>query len=257
MRRTAISRRRFVIGATAAAATLAGCTGNETADGDNSGDGGSVDAPDSGSTETPSASQEPVETAAGESESMPGNSPDLDCSRLTGNPVPYDASDTLFVFSFDYIDSWELADPLAGPGGRTQGITSPVVTVDGERESAGIQVIQSTDALSASEVDSEIASGTESQYARFQVVGEQEFDGETVRVVGISDSDSSFYQMWLPYGPADQRQYYSLTVNTLTSILRMNEDNESVTLCNDPVYAAVETVRESLRPNPDTTIEEV
>ncbi|WP_340098918.1 twin-arginine translocation signal domain-containing protein [Salinibaculum salinum] len=254
MRRTTISRRQFVTGATAAAAALAGCTGSETADGDNPGGSNSGDGSDSESTATPSTTQE---TVTGESGSTPGNSPDPDCSRLIGNPVPYDASDTLFVFSFDYIDSWELADPLTGSGGRTQGITSPIVTVDGEQESAGIQVIQSTDVLSASEVDAEIASGTEGQYARFEVVGEQEFDGETVRVVGISDSDPSFYQMWLPYGPADQRQYYSLTINTLTSILRLNEDNESVTLCNDPVYTAAETVRESLRPNQDTIIEEV
>lgn len=253
MKRATISRRRFVIGATAAAATLAGCSGSETADGDNSGDSNSGGASDSDSTDAPSTTQE---TTAGESGSTPSNSPDPDCSRLTGDPVPYDASDTLFVFSFDYIDSWELATPLTGSGGQTQDITSPIVTVDGERESAGIQVIQSTDALSASEVDEEIASGTEGQYARFQVVGEQEFDGETVRVVGISDSDPSFYQMWLPHGPADQRQYYSLTINTLTSILRLNEDNKSVTLCNDPVYTATDTVRESLRPNPDTTITE-
>jgi hypothetical protein len=249
MRRAPISRRRFVLGATATAATLAGCSGSETADNENS-----DDTSDSGSADAQGTTEG---TVAGESGSTPGNSPDPDCTRLTGNPVPYDASDTLFVFSFDYIDSWELATPLTGPGGRTQGITSPVVTVDGERESAGLQVIQSTDALSASEVDEEIASGTEGQYARFQVVGEQEFDGETVRVVGISDSDPSFYQMWLPYGPADQRQYYSLTINTLTSILRLNEDNVSVTLCNEPVYTAADTVRESLRPNPDTTIEEV
>ena len=257
MRRTAISRRRFVIGTTAAAATLAGCTGNETADGDDSGDSGSSNALDSGSTDTSSATEESDETAAGESGSTPGDSPDPDCSRLTGDPIPYDASDTLFVFSFDYIDSWELSDPLVGPGGRTQAITSPIVTVDGERENAGLQVIQSSDGISASEVDQEIAAGTEGQYARFQVVGEQEFDGETVRVIGISESNRSFFQMWLPYGSADQRHYYSLTINTLTSILRLNEDNESVTLCNDPVYTAADTVRESLRPNPDTTIEEV
>ncbi|MEF8881100.1 MAG: hypothetical protein V5A34_01070 [Halapricum sp.] len=243
-------------GTTAAAATLAGCTGNEAADDDNSGDS-SGDKTDSESTNVSNAIQETDETSEEESDPAPGSSPDPNCSRLAGDPVPYDASDTVFVFSFDYIDSWELAEPLAGPGGRTQGITSPVVTVDGEPESAGIQVIQSSDPLSASEVDSEIAAGTEGQYARFEVVGEQEFDGEMIRVVGISGSDPSFYQMWLPYGPADRRQYYSLTINTLTSILRLNEDNESVTLCDDPVYTAAETVRESLRPNPDTTIEEV
>ncbi|MEF8814976.1 MAG: hypothetical protein V5A55_14365 [Halovenus sp.] len=242
-------------GTTAAAVALAGCTGNETADEDNSGDSGSSgDTTDSESTNVPGAIRETDETSGGESDSTPGSSPDPDCSRLAGDPVPYDASDTTFVFSFDYIDSWELTEPLVGPGGRTQGITSPVVTVDGERESAGIQVIQSSDPLSASEVDSEIAAGTEGQYARFEVVGEQEFDGEALRVVGISDSDPSFYQMWLPHGPADRRQYYSLTINTLTSILRLNEDNESVTLCDDPVHTAAETVRESLRPNPDTAI---
>ncbi|MUV89260.1 hypothetical protein GJ629_04565 [Halapricum sp. CBA1109] len=150
-----------------------------------------------------------------------------------------------------------MSEPLVGPGGRTQGITSPLVTVDGERESASIQVVQSSDGISASEVGREVTAATEGQYARFTVVDEQEFDGETVRVVGISESDRSFFRMWLPYGPADQRQYYSLTINTRTRILRLNENNESVTLCNDPVYTAADTVRESLRPNPETTIEEV
>lgn len=256
MRRTPISRRRFVIGATAAATALAGCTGNETTESDDSGDGGSGAGSGSNPSDSPNTTQG-TETAADESDPTSGNSPDPDCSKLTGEPIPYDASDTLFVFSFDYIDSWELSDPLVGSGGRTQGITSPIVTVDGEQESAGIQVIQSSDGISASEVDREIAAGTDGQYARFKVVDEQEFDGETVRVVGISESNRSFFQMWLPYGPAEQRQYYSLTINTLTSILRLNEDNESVTLCNDPVYTAADTVRESLRPNPNTTIEEV
>lgn len=145
MRRTTISRRRFVIGTTVTAATLAGCTGSETTDGDRS-DDSSGDASDGGSTDTPSTT---METVAGEGDPTAGNSPDPDCDRLTGDPVPYDASDTLFVFSFDYIDSWELAAPLAGPRGRTQGITSPIVTVDGERESAGIQIVQSAEALSA------------------------------------------------------------------------------------------------------------
>jgi hypothetical protein len=252
MQRTIASRRRFVLGATAAAASLAGCTSSETPDGA-AGDDDAGSAPDTGSP----ASQAAAGTTAGDGDATPRDDPDPDCSRLTGDPVPYDASDTLFVFSFDYIDTWELDDPIAGSGGRTQGIASPTVTVDGERESAGIQVVQSTDALSASEVDAEIAAVTDGQYARFEVVDEQAFDGETVPVVGISDADPSFFALWLPHGPADQRKYYSLTISTLTSILRLNDDNQSVTLCDDPVHAAVETVRESLRPNPGTTIEEV
>ncbi|QSG04392.1 hypothetical protein HSR121_0031 [Halapricum desulfuricans] len=257
MPRTFISRRRFVTGATVAAAAFAGCAGSETTDGGNPADSGSSGGPtDSESTTVPNAIQETDKTSGGGNDSTPGSNPDPDCSRLAGDPVPYDGSDTTFVFSFDYIDSWELTEPIVGSRGRTQGITSPVVTVDGERESASIQVIQSADPLSASEVDSEIAAGTEGQYARFEVVSEQEFDRETIQVVGISDTDPSFYQMWLPHGPADRRQYYSLTINTLTSILRLNEDNQSVTLCDDPVHTAAETVRESLRPNPDTTIGE-
>jgi hypothetical protein len=169
--------------ATAAADIFTGCTDTETADGDNSVGSGSTDATDGESTDTPSATQEAVETAACENDSTPGDSPDPDCSWLTDNTVPYDSSDTLFVFSVGCIGSWEVTDSVTGSGGRTQDTTSPIVTVAAKRENAGTQVIQSTDALSASEVDDGISSGIEGQYARFQVVGEQEVDGETVRAV--------------------------------------------------------------------------
>lgn len=216
----------------AAAVGVAGCSG---------GDSSTAEGGDSKSTTSGNGD------ASGDS--GPDDSPDPDCSRLAGSPTPYDTSGTPFVFAFDYVDSWEVDDPLQGPGGRTQGVSSPIVTVDGETESAGLSLGQKFEPLTAAEVDEAIDSSTGGDYAPAEVRHEQSFGDETIRIVGFPDATIPYYETWLPYDGS----YYHLTMTLLTSILRTEEGE----LCLDETVAGIETVRESLRPNPGTTIEEV
>jgi len=242
-----VSRRKLLLGLTTTTAVgLAGCSGGGS-DADSSGDDESDD-PSPGTVTA--ASTEP------DSASTPNDSPDPNCARLTGSQTPYDASGTPFVFSFDYVDSWTVEDPLLGPGGRTQGLSSPVVTVDGETESAGLTVIQKFDPLTAAEVDKAVADNTSGQYNPAEVVHEQEFNGETVRVIGLADAALPYYEMWLPYGD-DEARYYPVSLQLLTSIIRLDGDNVARELCLDATVDGAETVRRSLRVNPDSTIGEV
>ncbi|MCT9098144.1 hypothetical protein [Haloarchaeobius sp. HME9146] len=244
-----VSRRRFLLGTSVATAGLAGCTGGgetDTSNGGGSTDSGQTDA--SGGSSGGGGDQSETST--------PNNDPDPDCTRLEGSPTPFDVAGTPFVFTFDYIDSWQPKDPLAGPKGRVQGFSSATVTVDGETESAGLTVMQSYEAMTAAQVDEAISDAVSGDYARFEVVAEQEFNGETVRVVGSPDEDVYYYKVWLPYGDGDAR-YYPLELSLMTSIVRLDEENVAQPLCVDATVASIETVRESLAVNPESTIEEV
>jgi hypothetical protein len=251
-----VSRRRVLLSAAAAATTgLAGCTGGDESaatSGDGGGGGDGATTP----TATAAGGDGSGGRDAGTPEATPTPSADPDCSRLAGSPTPYDAAGTPFVFTFEYVDTWELQDPLEGPGGMVQGISSPVVTVDGETESAGLTVGQKFEALTEAEVEDAVSGATDGEYARSTVVAEPSFGGETIRIVGFEDVELPTYQTWLPHGDGEAR-YYELTMMLSSSILRQDEDGESQTLCLDSTVAGIETVRESLAPNPETTIAEV
>jgi hypothetical protein len=242
------TRRAFLAGTGAAMMGLAGCAG----DGGDASPGAGTPTPDSsdpdptGDTPTGSSGQTATPDSTGS-----GAGPN--CASLTGQPTAFDAADTPFVFTFDYVDSWTVQDPLEGPGGRNQGVTSPIVRVDGETESAGIRVAQRFDPLTATQVDEEIADSVSGEFSPFEVVHEQEYAGETVRIVGVSDAELAVYRFWLPH----DGQYYPVEMDVLTSILRFDEQNRQVLLCLDAIQTATETIRTSLRPNPETTIETV
>lgn len=238
-----VSRRKLLLGLTTAAATgLAGCSGG----------GSDADSPagrdDAGSS--------PGTTAGPGSAGTPNDSPDPNCARLTGSLTPYDVSGTPFVFGFDYVDTWTADEPLEGPGGRVQGISSPTVTVDGSTESASVALSQEFDPLTAAEVDDTIADSVSGDYARAEVVDEQQFDGETIRFVGFPNTTLPYYQTWLPYGDGEAR-YYPVTLELRTTIFRLDDDNAAQELCVDTSVESIETVRRTLRPNPDSTIAEV
>ncbi|MEF8870888.1 MAG: hypothetical protein V5A41_04590 [Haloarculaceae archaeon] len=248
MQRSETTRRLFLLGTGATVAALAGCSGSDSDGGGEDPDGESGPTTDTGE---PTATSEP--SADDGSGTTPNNSPAPDCTRLTGQPTGYDAADTPFVFTFDYVDSWTVGTPLEGPGGRSQAVTSPIVSVDGEPESAGIRVGQRFEPLTATQVDAEIADAVSGQYSPFEVVHELEYAGETVRIVGFPDAELGFYRLWLPH----EGQYYPVEIDVLSSILRFNDQNEQELLCLDPIQTATETVRTSLRPNPATTIDSV
>lgn len=221
-------------------AASSGSSGGSGGSSDGGGGGGGSDG-GSSSDET----DEPTATATA--------SADPDCSLLAGSPTPYDASGTPFVFTFDYVDSWTLQDSVQGPGGMIQGIISPTVSVDGETEAAGLTVAQKFEALTAAEAES--AAPDVEEYPDRMDVTEQSFGGETVRFYSVAGSDIPFYQAWLPHGDGETR-YYELTLMLNTSILRAG-GGPTQTLCLETTVAGSETVRQSLVPNPDTTIAEV
>ena len=243
-----LSRRRVLLSAAAATTTsLAGCTGGDepsdtgagtpTATASDANAGGTVGA----------AGADDAENTA---TTTPASGPDPNCALLAGSPTPYDAAGTPLVFTFDYVDSWELQDPIQGPGGMIQGISSPVVRVDGETESAGLTVGQKFEALTAAEAEA-AAPDAEAYPDRFNVT-EQAFDGETVRFYSIAGAELPFYQAWLPHGDGEAR-YYELSLMLNTSILRVNEG----TLCLENTVPGIETVRTSISANAETTIAEV
>jgi hypothetical protein len=164
----------------------------------------------------------------------------------------------VYVFAFDYPETWTVGEPIPGQNGRFQQITSPAVPVDGDPRTATIRIGQSVPALSASEVEAEKDEQTTRDVDRLAVVDEQTFDGETVEVLGFPDVLPSDYPpayiLYLPYGSGSNRRYYRTSIVTYTDIFGL-EDEETDT-CNGHIRTAVETVRSSLRPNPETTVDD-
>lgn len=233
-----VSRRKLLLGTTMVATVLAGCSGGGSDAGGSAGEDGAGSSAGTGAAST-------LE-----------EDPDPNCARLTGSPTAYDVGGTPFVFGFDYIDAWTVDEPLEGPGGRVQGISSPTVTVDGSTESASVAITQQFDPLTAAEVEEAVADSTGGEYARAEVVDEQQFDGETIRFVGFTTTVLPYYQTWLPDGD-DEARYYPVTLELRTTILRLDDDNVARELCVDASVEGIETVRRSLRPNPESTIAEV
>lgn len=226
-----ISRRQILQRtlATAAAVGVAGCSGGESSTAD-----GGEESQSSGS-------------AGG---STPNDSPDPDCSRLTGSPTSHDTSGTPFVFAFDYVDTWALEDPVQGPGGRIQEVASPTVTVDGSTERASVSLTQEFEPLTEADVEEAMPDGS----GRGPVVRyEQSFGEATIRFVGFPDPTVPYYETYLPYDGS----YYHVTLAVYTSIIRRGDGTDAGELCLDETGAAIQTVRRSLRPNPETTIDEV
>jgi hypothetical protein len=246
MQREYTTRRQFVFGTTALAATLAGCSGDG---GSNGGGSTPTPAPDGASSDGRASND-----GGG---STPNDSPDPDCSRLSGTPTGYDASGTALVFTFDYVDSWERQQPAAGPDALVQQLTSPLVSVDGATQQAVVQIIQMHQPFTEDEAAENVSQATEGESATLDVVHEQEFDGETVRVLGDSGADIPTYVVWLPHGSGGDRSYYRVQLNLLSTIARTNETEAEQQLCLEESLAGIETIRESLTPNPESTIEEV
>jgi hypothetical protein len=237
---------------------LAGCSGGgEPTDGnagsDGSGGGGETTAT---STSDGGSATSGQTASGGDATATANDSPDPNCNLLTGQPTEYDAAGTPFVFTFDYIDSWTFQDPLSGPGGRSHGLSSPVVSVDGETESAGIRIGQRFEPLTAAEADEQVADATSGEYNPTEIVHEIEYDGETIPIVGFPDAELAVYRLWLPY-EGTETVYYPVEIDVLSSILRLDDENKQELLCLDAIQTATETIRTSLRPNPETTIEDV
>jgi hypothetical protein len=253
-RDNALTRRRFVLGTVGVTAALAGCSGSDT-----STDGSDTDQSNGEPTPTPDSSTPTSDATATETasdETTPDWS-DSVCAPLAGSPTAYDVSGTMYVFAFDYPETWTVGDPIPGQNGRFQQITSPSVSVNGDPRTATVRVGQSLPALSASEVEAEKEELTTRDVDAFAVVDEQTFDGETVDVLGFPDVPASnyppAYTLYLPYGSSDSREYYRTSIVTYSDVYGLEEQDSDA--CNELIRTATETVRSSLRPNPETTVD--
>ncbi|MEF8977116.1 MAG: hypothetical protein V5A21_12895, partial [Halapricum sp.] len=168
-------------------------------------------------------------------------------------------SGTPYVFAFDYPETWTVGDPIPGQSGRFQQITSPKVSVDGDARTATVRIGQSSPSLSTSEVEAEKDELMTREADPLAVVDEQAFDGETIEVLGLPDVPPSNYSpaylLFLPYGSGGSREYYPTSIVTYSDIYGLEDEERDA--CNARIRTATETVRNSLQPNTETTIETV
>jgi hypothetical protein len=260
-RDNALTRRRFVLGIIGVTTAVAGCSGSDTPADEDGADQGNGEptataTPDSSTpTSDATATQTPTQTAG--NEATPEGS-DSVCASLAASPTAYDVSGTLYVFAFDYPETWTVGEPIPGQNGRFQQITSPAVTVDGDPRTATVRIGQSLPALSASEVEAEKEELMTRDIDSFAVVDEQTFDGEAVDVLGFPDVPPSnyppAYTLYLPYGSGDSREYYRTSIVTYSDVYGLEDEDSDA--CNELIRTATEAVRTSLRPNPETTVDD-
>ena len=252
-RDNALTRRRFVLGTVGVTVALAGCSENDTPT-----DGGDTDQGNGESTPTPESSTPSTNGTQTDGDEQTPEEDDSVCAPLAGSPTAYDVSGTLYVFAFDYPETWTVGEPIPGQNGRFQQITSPAVTVDGDPRTATVRIGQSLPALSASEVEAEKEELMTRDIDSFAVVDEQTFDGEAVDVLGFPDVPPSnyppAYTLYLPYGSGDSREYYRTSIVTYSDVYGLEDEDSDA--CNELIRTATEAVRTSLRPNPETTVDD-
>ncbi|MDS0221441.1 hypothetical protein NDI54_08775 [Haloarcula sp. S1AR25-5A] len=242
---TPATSRRTLLRAFAAAATfglLAGCSGSETDDGDD----------DQAETDAESAGETP--TSGGGSNTTPDTS-GSSCAGIAGDPAPFETAGTPFVFSFEYPGTYTVAEPIAAPTGRSQPFESPAVTVDETTGSATLRVTQFYTPRPASAVETFINDRVGDSNGPFAVVGEQEYDGEALSVVGTAGADSlPLYELHLPYAVDGTRNYFRTGIEITSSLVEYDDEGDQILFCLSELDEAATTVLDSLRPNPETTI---
>ncbi len=274
-RQTDPTRRRLLALATAATATLAGCSGgdgggdgsdDESGDGDDDsgadgdGDGGTdtdVDAttaePTAESTNGGTTAADDTATAddgttAGDGETTETAGPAGDCTDFEPDAYArFDGAGEPFVATFEYPDG-------EGSGSISMG------TVNGVRSATIIQDVRGERFYVFVEQDLE---GTDERTPadRGETDGFEQFDtlayeGEDVPLVRSTSPGQFEYTLFaagLPYEHADgTTQYYHVELNA-TSAYADSADNGE---CDATWGATAEHVLRSLEPNPDTTVED-
>lgn len=264
MQRRRVTRRRLLGGVTGSAVVgLAGCLsgGSENSEGDGSTDAGPGDGDGSGGSDSGSGGSSDGDgaggTATGGGDEATASEPAArDCSPLLGDPTPLPTTDTQFVFNANYPESWTDEGSRIGSNSRLHYLKSPAVYVDGAPEKATLSITQHFEALTQSDVDAEVAELTEGDYARFEVLGEVDFGGEAVTLVGFPDVEAPTYVLWLPYGEGEAKYYYQLELTWFSTIIGETEESNTDNLCTSEIRAALDMLYQSLEPNPTSVIED-
>lgn len=251
MSRNHLTRRRLVLGATAATAALTGCLGGGTTD------DGSEASPTSTPTSeprttTPTATATPAPTAS-DATATPAESVGT-CAPWTGGTTPYEVAGTPFFFGWDHVSSWTPEGITQYSRGSFVRFISPSV---GEDDFAlTLRVSQDNVALTAAERDEEIEARLNFEAEPNEVVDEITYDGETVRVLGTVEEEYPFYQpglaVFLPQGSGEDRRYYGVGAVLYDGMAVAEADQQA---CISAAEAAQSAVIQSLAPNPDTTFE--
>lgn len=271
MQRNRVSR-RHLLGAAAGTTIvgLAGCLSGGNADGQSSDPTTAEPATDPATAATDTATDGgDTATATGSDDATTGSSTseeDADgpddseglCGPLRGSPTGYDTSGTEYVFAFDYPETWSVRDPRYLGGGRIQNVESPSIEIEGEQEIAWVRVSQKFEALTATERDDTRTSLLEDDALNFlELDATVEYDGETIDVIGPADAMRPVYQFFLPSTASGEKRYYSTQLVSFSELIGTADDGSANIHCSDVVDSTANLVFQSLRPNPDTTVDGV
>jgi hypothetical protein len=204
--------------------------------------------PTEAATATATATDSPAPT---ESATATPGSTDSFCAPLDGSPTPFDVAGTPYVFAFDYVDSWSVAEPIEQSDARYERLESPVLTSEDGESSATIRVGQSFEGITAAEAEDAYQAQLDREESS-GVAYEGEFGGEPVRFVEFPNVDVNSYVAYLPYGDGENR-YYGFS---LVTFIEGGGPGQNVSECTDAVNVATQTVRGSLAVNPASTIGE-
>lgn len=249
------TRRRLLLATAAALTTTAGCSGGT--DGTGGADGGAG----SGRTATPTAT--PAESTA-----TPTNTPTATeqpatetpteqasvCASWEGETTRYDVSGTPFIFSYEYVETWNPGEITEYSQGHLHRFTSPPVGANDVTMT--LRVNQTNNPLTAAERDDEIDYFLNFESEPRVIVDEITYDGESLRVLGLPDEDIALYEpgytVFLPHGSGADRRYYPVGTTVFGSLQVDDADRETCIAALDDAQWAMLT---SFEPNPDTTFD--
>lgn len=253
-------------------AGLAGCLGAEAETRDNSdGNGSAADAngAQEGKAETDTPTDTSSDSDSGEAESDSGN-----CEALKSALTSYDAANTPLVYTFDYpsdLELEELPKDLDFSNIPKEDIhRDEMVAVrayytrpDEYVSSLHVQMFQWIDAARRDGDSSEYAEDA-TELSNDEILfgydpdsmyefAELDFNDETVPVKRIQRGAESVHFAALPYDISDgERRYYKLQID----LLGVTDDDGS-DRCPEINNDLAEKMVQSIRPNPNSTIESI
>ncbi|WP_254279232.1 hypothetical protein [Haloarcula marina] len=246
-----LTRRRLLLGATAATAALTGCLSGDGGSGETANNSGGTATTES-QTATPAETSTPVTTTSDPTTTLDESAGV--CAPWEGQTTSYDAAGTPFFCTYDYVAAWTPGESTSHSRGHFIRFTSPPV---GDDDFAlTLRVSQDNVPLTAAERDDEIEFLTNLDTEPREVVDEVTYDGESRPVLGLAEGTYPYYQpglsVFLPYGSGSDRRYYGVGAVLFSGL---GVSDEARPACIAAAEAAQSAVVQSLAPNPETTFE--